>query len=126
MISRSISCCVKNVEIRAYTLLEDENYKDLIEFYYPQILTKYPEVVDKQLLWELIKMELRAKTIKYSKQKRPSLRNKEEALQNELRELDHKICNSDTFHQEILEKYEAAKQELKHIHEVRGREAMFR
>ena len=28
--------------------------------------------------------------------------------------------NSDTFDQEILEKYEAAKQELKHIHEVRG------
>ena len=102
MISRSISSCVKNVEIRASiapdhksvflnievknefirgpglwkfnnTLLEDENYKVLIEFYYPQILTKYPEVVDKQLLWELINMELRAKTIKYSKQKRSSL-----------------------------------------------------
>ena len=71
-------------------------------------------------------MELRAKTIKYSKQKRSSLRNKEEVLQNELQELDHKICNSDTFDQEILEKYETAKEELKHIHEVRGREAMFR
>ena len=44
-------------------------------------------------------MELRAKTIKYSKQKRSSLRNKEEILQNELQELDHKICNSDTFDQ---------------------------
>ena len=155
VISRSISSCVKNVEIRESiapdhksvflnievkneftrgpglwkfnnTLLEDENYKDLLEFYYLQILTKYPEVVDKQLLWELIKMELRAKTIKYSKQKRSSLRSKEEALQNVLRELDHKICISDTFDQEILKKYEAAKQELKHIHEVRGREAMFR
>ena len=108
------------------TLLEDENYKDLIEFYYPQILNKYSEVVDEQLLWELIKMELCAKTIKYSKQKRSSLRNKEEILQNELQELDYKICNNDTFDQEILEKYEAAKEELKHIHEVKGREAMFR
>ena len=90
------------------------------------ILNKYSEVTDKQLLWELIKMELRAKTIKFSKQKRFSLRNKEEALQNELQELDHKICNSDAFDQEILEKYEAAKEELKHIHEVRGKEAMFR
>ena len=26
------------------TLLEDENYKELIEFYYPQILVKYHEV----------------------------------------------------------------------------------
>ena len=155
VISRSLSSCVKNVEIRTSiapdhksvflnvevkkefirgpglwkfnnTLLEDENYKDLIEFYYPQILNKYSEGVDEQLLWELIKMELRAKTIKYSKQKRSSFRNKEETLQNELQELDHKICNNDTFDQEILEKYEAAKEELKHIHEVKGREAMFR
>ena len=85
VISRSLSSCVKNVEIRTSiapdhksvffnvgvkkefirgpglwkfnnTLLEDENYKDLIEFYYPQILNKYSEVVDEQLLWELIKM----------------------------------------------------------------------
>ena len=52
------------------TLLEDESYKDLIEFYYPQILNKYSEVTDKQLLWELLKMELRGKTNKFSKQKR--------------------------------------------------------
>jgi len=94
MILHSISSCVKNVEIHASiapdhksvflnvevknefmrgpglwkfnnTLLEDKSYKDLIEFYYPQILTNYPKVVDKQLLWELIKMELHAITIKY-------------------------------------------------------------
>ena len=40
------------------TLLEDESYKDLIQFYYPQILNQYSEVTDKKLLWELIKMEL--------------------------------------------------------------------
>ena len=78
------------------TLLKDENYIDLIEFYYPQFLNKYSEVVDEQLLWELIKMELRTKTIKYSTQKISSLRNKEEILQNELQELDYKICNNDT------------------------------
>ena len=36
--------------------------KDLIEFYYPPNLNKYSEVVDKQLLWVLIKMKFRAKT----------------------------------------------------------------
>jgi len=71
-------------------------------------------------------MELYTKTIKYSKPKRSSLRNQEEVLQNERQELDHKICNSITFDQEILEKYEAVKEELKHIHEVRGRETMLR
>ena len=40
------------------TLLEDNNCKELIAFYYPQILRKYSEVTDNQLLWELIKMEL--------------------------------------------------------------------
>ena len=38
-------------------------------------------------------MELRSKTIKFSKEKRFKLRNKEEDLQSKLQELDHKICN---------------------------------
>ena len=155
LISRPLSCCVKNAEIRTSiapdhksiflnieiknefargpglwkfnnTLLEDENYKELIEFYYPQILVKYREITDKQLLWELRKMELRAKTIKYSKEKRSKLRNEEKALQEELQELDGKICNKDAFDQETLEKYEAAKDKLKRIHDTRGKEAIFR
>ena len=155
LISRPLSCCVKNTEIRTSiapdhksvflnieiknefargpglwkfnnTLLEDENYKELVEFYYPQILAKYREITDKQLLWELIKMELRAKTIKYSKEKRCKLRNEEKALQEELQELEGKICNNDAFDQETLEKYEAAKDKLKRIHDTRGKEAIFR
>lgn len=155
LISRPLSCSVKSTEIRTSiapdhksiflnieiksefargpglwkfnnTLLEDDNYKELIEFYYPQILVKYREVTDKQLLWELIKMELRAKTIKYSKEKRSKLRNEEKALQEELQELDRKICNNDVFDQETLEKYESAKGKLKRIHDIRGKEAIFR
>ena len=70
-----------------------------IEFYYPQIVVKYHEVTDKQLLLELIKMELRAITIKYSKEKRSKLRNEEKALQQELQELDRKICNTEILKQ---------------------------
>ena len=91
------------------TLLKDENYQVLIAFYYSQILGKYSEVTEKQLLWELIKTELRPTTIKYSKMKRSDLRSKEESLERELKELDHKICNDDTFNSQILEQYEAAK-----------------
>ena len=40
------------------TLLDDENYKDLIRFIYQQIREKYKDVASKQLLWELIKMEI--------------------------------------------------------------------
>ena len=108
------------------TLLKDENYKELIEFYYPQILEKYSEVAEKQLRWELIKTELRSTTIKYAKKKRSDLRSKEESLERVLKELDHKICNDDTFNSQILEQYEAAKKDLKLIHEAKGKEAMFR
>ena len=45
------------------TLLEDQDYTDLISFIYPWTLEKYKDVESKQLLWELIKMELRAKTM---------------------------------------------------------------
>ena len=48
------------------TLLDDDNYKDLIGFTYPQIHEKYEDVESKQRLWELIKIEIRAKTIKFS------------------------------------------------------------
>ena len=49
------------------TLLNDESHVDLIWFLYPQILGKYKDVESKQLLWELIIMEIWSKTISYSK-----------------------------------------------------------
>ena len=57
------------------TLLEDQDYIDLINFIYPRTLEKYNDVESKQLLWDLIKMELRAKTMSYSKKKRAEVKN---------------------------------------------------
>ena len=71
-------------------------------------------------------MELCSKTIAYSKEKICKLRNREEVLQKEIQELDSIIFNGDYFDQDILEKFETAKEELKRLHEVRGKEAMFR
>ena len=65
-------------------------------------------------------------TIGYSKEKRSKLRNKEDILQKELQDLDSKICNGHYFDQDILEKFETAKEELKRLHEIRSKEAMFR
>ena len=45
------------------TLLDDQDYIDLIRFNYPGTLEKYKDVESKQLLWELIKMEFGAKTM---------------------------------------------------------------
>ena len=99
------------------TLLDDKNYVDLIRFLYPQIQEKYKDVENKQLLWEHIKMEIRSKTISYSKSKRCELRRREVAIQNELEELDFKICNSANMDliSQILDKYESAKKEIKNF-----------
>ena len=66
------------------TLLEDQDYIDLINFIYPRTLEKYKDVESKQLLWELIKMELRAKTMSYSKKKRAEVKKREIFLQHNL------------------------------------------
>ena len=94
------------------TLLDDKTYVDVIRFLYPRILEKYKDVESKQLLWELIKMELRSKTISFSKNKRAELRKREVLLQNNLEELDYKICNYADLDPHILDEYEAAKKEL--------------
>ena len=106
------------------SLLEDDNFKEQIAFYYPQIHEKYADVKDKQLLWELIKMEMRMKAIRYSKEKRYKLKKRELTLQKELQDLDNKICNTnfETLDQNVLVEYE----ELKKIYEKRGKEAIFR
>ena len=48
-------------------LLEDDENKTLIKDGLENILEYYKDVESKQLLWELIKMEIRSKTIIYSK-----------------------------------------------------------
>ena len=50
-------------------LLIDKDYVELISGKIPEFASKYREVTDKGLLWEMIKMEIRAATIVYSKKK---------------------------------------------------------
>ena len=72
-------------------------------------------------------MEIRAKTMKFSKSKRSEFKKRELTLQTELEELDRKICNSTNMDldQDGLEAY-AAKEGLKGIYNLRGKEAIFR
>ena len=66
------------------TLLQDECYLQLIQDYYPCILQKHADVTDKQLLWELIKMEIRSKTIRYSKRKSRQSKTRESTIQSRI------------------------------------------
>ena len=55
-------------------LLEDQDHIDFINFICPRTLEKYKDVESKQLPWELIKMELRAKTMSYYRKKRAEVK----------------------------------------------------
>ena len=66
------------------SLLQDDYYLQLTKDYYPCILQKHADVNDKQLLWELIKMELRSETIRYSKRKRKQSKTRESAIQSRM------------------------------------------
>ena len=54
-------------------------------------------------------MELRAKTMSYSKKKRAEVKKREIVLQHNLDELDYKICNDADLNPLILDQYEAEK-----------------
>ena len=74
-------------------------------------------------------MEIRAKTIKFSKSKRSEFKKRELTLQTELEELDRKICNRSTnmdLDQDVLKAYDAVKGELIEIYDLRGKEAIFK
>ena len=107
-------------------LLEDQNYVNLINTFYPKILDKYKDVKSKKLPWEMIKMEIRSKTIQYSKNRRLNLKRKEIELQEEIQKTDQQICDNQYFNQNLLNNYELAKKELKDLYDSKGKEAMFR
>ena len=97
----------------------------LIRDSYPSIENKYQDVENKQLLWELIKMEIRAETISYSKTKRSKMKTREIAIQLKIEELDRKICNDTNLDDEIVTEFETLKSELNEIYSTKGKEAMF-
>ena len=65
-------------------------------------------------------MELWAKSISYSRKKRVEVKKREIALQQNLDELDYKICNDADLNPHILDQYEAEKNELNSLYELKG------
>ena len=49
------------------SLLTDKSYVELITKSIPEYVTKYQDLEDKGLLWEMIKMEIRVRTIIFAK-----------------------------------------------------------
>ena len=108
------------------TLLQNDYYLQLTKDYYPYILQKHADVNDKQLLWELIKMEIRSETIRYSKRKRKQSKTRESAIQSRKEQLDSIICNDVHQDQQYLTEYEKLKKELQGLYEANGKGTIFR
>ena len=110
------------------SLLKDENFLQQIRDLYPVFQRKYKDVNDKQIFWELLKMEIRMLTISYAKGKAKLRKSREVLVKDELDELDNKICSSQDLQnmEEELKKYDALKKELQELYKAKGEAAKFR
>ena len=109
-------------------LLEDDEYKEMIRELYPSIWKKHSSTQDKQLFWELTKMEIRIVTISFSKGRSKTINTREKEIKRLLAELDRIICNSDDLQgiEMELKNYDNLKRELEGIYDRRGCAAMDR
>ena len=73
------------------SLLDDDNYVNLITSRCQDWLIKFQDVEDKQLLWDLVKYRIRQNTISYSKTKAKERKNKLADLENRLKRSDE-LC----------------------------------
>ena len=93
-------------------------------FKIPHFINKYQDLEDKGLLWELVKMEIRAFTISYSKQKARMKKDYEEDLLQEVSRLENLVENCPS--PEAVQKYNKVKSELEKISYDRTRGACVR
>ena len=77
-------------------LLNDEEYVNKICETYTQTCIHYSDSVNKRLFWEMLKMEIRAATISFSKNIAKSTHCREMEISRQLDVLDDIICNN--FH----------------------------
>ena len=79
------------------TLLQDEQYVAKVRETYAKTLNYFGSLSDKQLLWEMIKMEIRSTTISFTKHKAKLSSDRLLEIRCELDQLDDIICNNFFF-----------------------------
>lgn len=95
-------------------LLQDEFYVAALRENIPEFITKYSKLVDLTLKWDLIKMEIRGFTVKYSKRKAKALRNRESVLQEKVNDLQAQ-AEKYPRNKNIILKLQEQKSQLKRI-----------
>ena len=77
------------------SLLEDKNFVEQVTTKIPGFINQYQGVVDKGLLWELVKMEIRAYTINFSKHRAKQQKNVEAELLKKAQNLKRKLAKKE-------------------------------
>ena len=73
------------------SLLSDNEYVALLRSKIPEFIEKYKEVEDKGLFWEMVKMEIRELTVRFSKLKVKRNRDEEKLLTSRFAQLSAKL-----------------------------------
>ena len=73
------------------SLLSCNEYVALLRSNLPEFVEKYKEVEDKGLFWELVKMEIRGLTVRFSKLKAKRHRDEEKLLASRFAQLSAKL-----------------------------------
>ena len=112
------------------SLLNDEEYVNKTRKTYVYTCVYYSDSVSKRLFWEMLKMEIRAATISFSKSKSKakSTYRREMEIRRQLDVLDDIICNN-FYSSEIdlvLKEFDNLKTELQSIYDKKGMAAIFR
>ena len=90
----------------------------------PEYVSKYQELTDKGLLWEMVKMEIRASTIIFAKRKAKQKRNEEKELLIKFNRLQETIRLN--FSEATKSEMDRVKKKLAKISANRTRGAMVR
>ena len=83
-------------------LVNDKDYRDLLDENIKNWLEEYKEVDDKRVLWDLIKYKIRQSTIKYSKTKARIRKAKISELEEKLQSCSEK-CDRDPSKESVKE-----------------------
>lgn len=105
-------------------MLSDTNYVELLTFEIPTFAKKYEQVNDKGLFWEMIKMEIRAFTIAFSKKKAKQKRDEESILLSEMMKVQTKLQTS--YSDSLKTELERIKFKLSKIADIKTRGTIVR
>ena len=106
------------------TLINDQEYCDLLRLEYKNWLEEFKEVNDKRVLWDLVKYKIRQRTIIYSKAKARKKREKVKQLEETLRNCTIRCDNNPS--KENLEELECLQAEYDQLYDYITQGAIIR